>query len=256
MEKRDTRVMMDLSGFKMDWIEKWCPLLTIAFACFVLHGMILLNERPFWDGLLIYHLERTGNWPELYRWFSECGIPSSALIHWAIGGWTSNPILAYRIVTFLSLLTISLSFYGICRFFGLSRGTGVQLAVLSLAIPVCQISEEVILSLNYLLIAVFFLSALWRFSLSARLARSGEFYGGQSGGFLSLFHDRIAHNLLSGVSSVVLRHSSPESGESRFSWNRLLCADAPSEPRLRPDRRRVFCSAVTLLPALWEFQNL
>jgi hypothetical protein len=188
MEKRDTRVMMDLSGFKMDWIEKWCPLLTIAFACFVLHGMILLNERPFWDGLLIYHLERTGNWPELYRWFSECGIPSSALIHWAIGGWTSNPILAYRIVTFLSLLTISLSFYGICRFFGLSRGTGVQLAVLSLAIPVCQISEEVILSLNYLLIAVFFLSALWAFLALRKTGPVGRVLrGGSLAGFFLCF---------------------------------------------------------------------
>ncbi|HPS02342.1 MAG TPA: hypothetical protein PLA90_12460 [Candidatus Sumerlaeota bacterium] len=141
------------------WINRYLPFLAISLTCLILHGLIFLNERPFWDGLIILHLLKTRNWPDLYRWFSEAGLPSFACFYWGIGAWTSNPVLAYRATTFLSLLLNSLAFYGACRFFTLPKTTATLLAILALAYPV-HASEEMILTPYHVFISFFYLSVL------------------------------------------------------------------------------------------------
>jgi hypothetical protein len=163
LKRMDLKQMHSLPGCKNIIGSKWLPLLGITFACFILHGLIFLNERPFWDGLLLFHLIKTGNWPEIHRWLLDLGLPTAVYIHRGVGGWTSNPVLAYRIVAFLSLLVSSLAFYGICRFFGFSRGVGTQMAILSLACPVYQIPEEMIMLHGNIFVALFYLSALLAF---------------------------------------------------------------------------------------------
>jgi hypothetical protein len=159
MEKLE---MQELSGNE-DCRNRVFPLLAIAFACFILHGLILLNERPFWDGLLLFHLLRTGNWPEIRTWFHDAGLPSFAYIYWGVGAWVPFPVLAFRLLTFSSLLATSWFFYGICRYFNLSRSTSTQLAVLACAYPIHQVSVEIIMAPGNFMIALFYLSALFAF---------------------------------------------------------------------------------------------
>jgi hypothetical protein len=192
MKDRDPRHMKFFPTIREN-AGKWVPFCVITLAGCLLHGLILLNERPFWDGLLIFHLLRTGNWPELYRWFSELGGPLAACIHYLIGGWTSHPILSYRIAALLPLLICAWMFYGLCRFWGLTRITGMQLAVLSQAYPAYQMSEEIIMVPGNIVVCLFYVSAFLAFYGSrlrgawSRIVR----WGSLSGFLVSFFQESL-----------------------------------------------------------------
>ncbi|HNY27129.1 MAG TPA: hypothetical protein PKH31_07075 [Candidatus Sumerlaeota bacterium] len=168
--------------------SNWLPLSVIAVSGILVHGIILLNERPFWDGLLIYHLLKTDNGSELFRWFSEAGIPLQGYLHLAAGKWVAQPVLAHRIMTILSLIGIPLCFYGICRVFERSRLEGVQLSILALVYPAYQISAEIILTPFTFFTSLFYFAAFLAF-LGRRLAGGWGriFWLASLAGFLASF---------------------------------------------------------------------
>lgn len=56
------------------------PLILLLFTLAV-HGIILLNDGPYWDGWMIDSWQRRKDWGALKKIFSEVGMPPQYYLH-------------------------------------------------------------------------------------------------------------------------------------------------------------------------------
>ncbi len=124
----------------------------------LVHGLILFNPIPYWDGWLVYGAERSGDYSSLYRLFASSGVPTGFLVHWVLGH--LGGVFAYRVAALCAQIVAGLAVYDINRqeqF--LTRGEGLLLALLAVAYPAVHVSFELIISPYEISYALFLVAA-------------------------------------------------------------------------------------------------
>jgi hypothetical protein len=162
-------------------------LLIICTTVLVVHGLLVFDNVPRWDGWLIYEMIESGSWHELRREFSQTGVPMTAYMHYAIGQLPAF-VTAYKVVTLLALMTIAVSLYALLRdFAAFGRVDRLILTILFVAFPAYLVTVELIMAPVTVYGALFALGAVsYRASAMAetraarvlwRVLALGLFYG-------------------------------------------------------------------------------
>jgi hypothetical protein len=132
----------------------------IFFTVLLGHGIILLNDGPFFDGWVIYSLLADNNWGELRSLFLEHGSPAMAYFHWSVGH-LGPIVLGYRVTALLSILAAAIFVYAILVETGwLSRADALWVAILAALYPGMQANFELI-HVTYAFCYALFLGGFW-----------------------------------------------------------------------------------------------
>lgn len=116
----------------------------------IAHGLLLFNDGIYGDGWLIYTFLSERNWPYLYAWFAETGLPQIAWLHWVMG-MLPGIIPGYKVVSFAAISLAAALVYAIGSETRLvSRRESLSIALISLLYPVFQLAVEPIMLPYYL----------------------------------------------------------------------------------------------------------
>jgi hypothetical protein len=124
------------------------------------HGLLLLDYAPRWDGWVIYYRIQDRDWPSLLAGFRALGIPAFAYLHYLVGQ-LPYFLFWFKFTTFLSLLTTTLITYHLLGDFpaAIGRADRLLLCMLLATFPANLVNIELIMMPFAVCYACFFVAA-------------------------------------------------------------------------------------------------
>jgi hypothetical protein len=141
---------------------------TISIVTLLVHGLLLLNQGVYWDGRLWYDLIRRDDFDTL--WWSLDQAKIHSFYYLASFLKKIGPVLfLFKLITFLSLLTIGLSFFfWLQKTLQASKIQSLLGSITAISAPIALIHVEICLVHYYMFMAVFMAGhTLFSFSLSS-----------------------------------------------------------------------------------------
>jgi hypothetical protein len=188
---------------------------TLLVLLFVLaNGLALFDPVVRWDGLVLEHHLRLGEWDLLRQWFSEAGAPFFYYLHRAASA-VLSPVAGYRALAFASLLFAGLGTWVLLGdFAAFGRSGRFALAAGSMLAPVYVAWSEVVL-MPYAVVYAAFVAAMLCFR--AMLTADGARRGALRVAALALFYAAFMMQSLLVFYAVAMT----------YAWARTRRADQP-----------------------------
>jgi hypothetical protein len=171
--------------------------LLIGVVVLICHGLLIINDGLYYDDIHLIDVLQSGNWDELHSFQSMYGNTLAAYYDWLFSVF-ENPVFAFKLTAFLSLLFSAFLIYHICTESGFIGSTeSVFIALLSVVYPASLMTFVINLSFHFVCLMLFLLAVYFAMitvrvnkkrALLLRVLASALFFLSYSTNSILVFH--------------------------------------------------------------------